>query len=112
MTKEELAEYISSNYGADGEYPWAAYPHYSVFRHTGNKKWFAVIMKLPASKVVTGGEGERYFVNLKTDPPSAGLTALRDRHTPGLSHEQDPLAHRRHRKFRPGAFALPVGEKL
>ena len=72
MTKEELAEYISSNYGADGEYPWAAYPHYSVFRHAGNKKWFAVIMKLPASKVVPGGEGERYFVNLKTDPQALG----------------------------------------
>lgn len=51
MTREELEKYISEEYGADGEYLWAKYPGYEVFRHTGNHKWFAILMDVSEDKL-------------------------------------------------------------
>ena len=45
MTREELEKYVKDNYSAEPDYPWIKYPDYEVFRHTSNKKWFALIME-------------------------------------------------------------------
>lgn len=45
MTREKLEKYIQNNYSAEPDYPWVKYPDYEVFRHTSNKKWFALIWK-------------------------------------------------------------------
>ena len=47
MTREKLEKYIQNNYSAEPDYPWVKYPDYEVFRHTSNKKWFALIMEIP-----------------------------------------------------------------
>lgn len=68
MEFSELAEYIAETYGAEPEAPWIQYPLYRVFRHPGNKKWFAVFMNL-AGKTLGVTEQERMDVlNVKCDP--------------------------------------------
>lgn len=51
MYREELEEYIRTYYSAESDYPWIKYPNYEVFRHTSNKKWFALIMDVPKNKL-------------------------------------------------------------
>lgn len=47
--RENLDKYISETYGITSEYPWIQYPSFAVYRHMGNKKWFAVVMNLPVA---------------------------------------------------------------
>ena len=67
MNRQELESYLRDAYSTDGEYPWPTSPSYQVFRHAGNKKWFAVIMDIPGEKLGLPGGGEISVVNLKCD---------------------------------------------
>ena len=67
MTRQELATYLTETYSTTGEYLFARYPSFQVFRHTGNKKWFAVLMDIPRKNLGLSGEGEISVVNLKCD---------------------------------------------
>lgn len=51
MDRTELEKYITEEYGAEAEFPWEKYPDYSVYRHKGNRKWFALIMNIPKEKL-------------------------------------------------------------
>ena len=44
MTRDELQRYIFDHYSTEPDYPWADAPNNAVFRHTGNRKWFALIL--------------------------------------------------------------------
>lgn len=68
MDRTELEEYIRNNYGTEPDYPWIKYPNYGVFRHSSNKKWFAVIMDVPKEKLGLPGEEALQVVNFKCDP--------------------------------------------
>ena len=59
--------YIEETYGAAGEYPFAKDPATCVFRHSSNRKWFAVIMVIPKEKLGIAGGGEISVVNVKCD---------------------------------------------
>lgn len=50
MDRSEFKVYIQENYGIEPDYPWIEYPDYAVFRHNGNKKWFALVMGVPKNK--------------------------------------------------------------
>jgi len=67
MNREELAAYLADTYSADGEHLFAKYPSFLVFRHTGNRKWFTVIMDIPKKNLNLPGEGDISVVNLKCD---------------------------------------------
>ncbi len=67
MNREELAAYLADTYSSQGEHLFAKYPNFQVFRHVGNKKWFAVIMDIPRKNLGLEGEGEISVVNLKCD---------------------------------------------
>ena len=72
MKRAELDKYISEIYNVSAEYPWAKYPTYAVYRHQSNKKWFAVIMELPKSKIGIMEDGTVDVMNLKCDPMLIG----------------------------------------
>jgi predicted DNA-binding protein (MmcQ/YjbR family) len=72
MTRGELAVYLTDVYGTAGEHLFARYPNFLVFRHTGNRKWFAVLMDIPKKNLGLTGEGEISVVNLKCDPRLIG----------------------------------------
>ena len=67
MNRQELTTYLTDTYGIAGEYLFARYPNFLVFRHTGNKKWFAVLMDIPRKNLGLTGDGEISVVNLKCD---------------------------------------------
>jgi len=67
-----LESYLTETYSVQGEYPWAKYPGNQVFRHTGCRKWFALLMDIPKEKLGLPGDGEISVVNLKCDTLSLG----------------------------------------
>jgi predicted DNA-binding protein (MmcQ/YjbR family) len=74
--RNEISEYITSQYASSPEYLWAKYPNYAVFRHMGNKKWFAVIMDIPYKKLDLDKEGITDILNIKVSPLMAGSLEL------------------------------------
>ena len=67
MNRIELRKFIKDNYGSRPDYPWPKYPGYEVFRHSSNKKWFALIMNLPKNKLGLQGNDILEIVNFKCD---------------------------------------------
>ena len=67
MNRQELAAYLTDTYDTTGEYLFARYPNFQVFRHAGNRKWFAVLMDIPRKNLKLPAEGEISVVNLKCD---------------------------------------------
>lgn len=52
MDRRELEGYILDTYGMEPDYPWKDQPDYAVFRHPANHKWFALIMRIPATRLL------------------------------------------------------------
>lgn len=67
MTRADLADYLEKTYGVSGENIFARYPDFQVFRHSGNGKWFAVLMDIPSQNLGLSGGGKISVVNLKCD---------------------------------------------
>ena len=67
MKRKFLESFIKEEYDIPPEFPWIKYPTFAVYRHGENKKWFAVIMDIPKSKLGILGDEEISVVNLKCD---------------------------------------------
>ena len=63
MNREQFIQCLSEDYGVAGEYLWAKYPRYCVFRHPNNHRWFAVVMDVPKTKLGLPGTGILDVVN-------------------------------------------------
>lgn len=72
MNREELEAYIAGTYAVEADRPWAKYPEYLVFRHGGNRKWFALVMKVSRKALGLLGDGTLDVVNVKCDSRLAG----------------------------------------
>ena len=68
MNREALEAYIQTHYATLPDYPWADTPCAAVFRHTGNRKWFALVMEVPRDKLGLPGTEKFDSVNFKCDP--------------------------------------------
>ena len=68
MNREELEAYILNHYAAQPDYPWADTPRAAVFRHAGNRKWFALVMEVPRDKLGLAGTEKLDIVNFKCNP--------------------------------------------
>ena len=66
MTKEELIQWVALRYSTDAEYPWE--DENFIFRHTGNRKWFAVAMCIPYRRLGIDREGTVDIVDVKCGP--------------------------------------------
>ena len=66
QTKRIMAQ-VQKKYGNQLEYLWEKSPDTAVLRHEGNKKWYAVLMRIPWDKLEKGREGLVEAVNLKHD---------------------------------------------
>ena len=65
MTRDIFEKHIFEKYGVMPECPWARYPENRVFRHGDNKKWFALTMTIPISKLGVDEDRAVDVVNLK-----------------------------------------------
>lgn len=72
MNRAKLERYIADMFGAEGEHPWADKPEYAVFRHAGNRKWFAVTMELPKERLGLPAGELIDVVNVKCGPALSG----------------------------------------
>ena len=68
MNRLELKKYIAETYGIEPDCPWIKNPNFEVYRHSSNKKWFALIMDIPRNRIGLRGTDIIDVVNLKCDP--------------------------------------------
>ena len=66
QTKRIMTQ-VQEKYGNQLEYLWEKSPDTAVLRHEGNKKWYAVLMKISWDKLEKGREDLVEAVNLKHD---------------------------------------------
>ncbi len=67
MYKKEICEYITETYGSVPENPFSDDNETTVFRHGDNKKWFALIMNIPKSRLGIHSEEKIHVMNLKCE---------------------------------------------
>ena len=67
MDRQTLYDYIKDKYKSSPEYPWKRYPSNAVFRHTDNRKWFALVMTVEMDKLGLHCPDTVDVVNLKID---------------------------------------------
>ncbi len=67
MTRDELTRYIFDTYSVEPDYPFPGDNTSAVFRHAGNRKWFALVMNIPVQKLGLPSENRIDIVNMKCD---------------------------------------------
>lgn len=65
MTREKFLKYCLEEYGVTPDYPWVKDPETAVLRHRNNKKWFALVMDIPKSKLGIDSLETSTVVNMK-----------------------------------------------
>jgi len=78
MMRTKLYKHIKDFYNSEPEYLWVKYPNYAVFRHGGNRKWFAVVMNVKRNLLGIDGNGEVDVINLKCDAAFIGSLKQKD----------------------------------
>ena len=72
MTGQELTDYIFDAFSVEPDYPFPRDDVTCVFRHTDNRKWFGIMMKIPYRTLGMNRDGETDIVNIKCDPVLMG----------------------------------------
>lgn len=67
--RNDVLSYAAKQYGTSPDFPWAYLPSYAVLRHQDNRKWYALIMDIPRSKLGLPGDGRVDILNVKLDDP-------------------------------------------
>ncbi len=65
MTKQEFLEYCLSTYGTSPDYPFDEDFETAVLRHGGNRKWYAIAMKVSRGKFGLESNEVIDVINLK-----------------------------------------------
>ncbi len=68
MTRQDLLNHIADTYGIAPDYPFEGDFTTAVCRHGGSRKWFALLMEIPRSRLGLAGDGSVNVVNLKISP--------------------------------------------
>lgn len=74
--KEAVLKYAHDKYGVEPDYPWDNTPDAAVLRHSENRKWFGLVMKVSRDKLGLKGKGTVDVLNLKCDPITGGSAKL------------------------------------
>lgn len=72
MTRQELTDYIFDAFSVEPDYPFPRDDVTCVFRHTDNRKWFGIMMRIPYRTLGMNRDGETDIVNVKCDPVLMG----------------------------------------
>ena len=78
MTRQEIERYIQNEYGIQAEYPFEADDLTAVYRHTDNKKWFAIVMRISNKRLHIESDEEIDVMNVKCDPVVIGSFLMED----------------------------------
>ena len=76
MNRQELAAYLTGTYSVEGERLFSKYPSFLVFRHNGNRKWFAVIMDIPRKNMADSATARLDSGRAGSPPAVFGMAAV------------------------------------
>ena len=65
MTRQAFLDYCLDTYGTAADYPFDEDFETAVLRHTGSRKWYALVMRISRRKVVIDSDEVVDVVNLK-----------------------------------------------
>ena len=65
MTKESFLEYCHNTYDTSPDYPFEGDFETAVFRHSGSRKWYAIVMRVSRRKFGFDDDEVIEVVNLK-----------------------------------------------
>lgn len=65
MTRFDFLRYCLDTYGTEPDYPFGDYKETAVLRHEGNRKWYALLMRVPKNKFGIKSDEIIDVVNLK-----------------------------------------------
>ena len=65
MTRQAFLDYCLNTYGTAADYPFDEDFETAVFRHTGNRKWYAIMMRVSRRKFGFDSDEVIDVVNLK-----------------------------------------------
>lgn len=71
MNREEFLRHAEERFGELPDCPFEDDCDTTVLRHSGNRKWFALVMNIPKNKLVPESTGNVDVVNLKCAPEVA-----------------------------------------
>ena len=66
-TRADIFHYAKEKYGSFPEYPWEKSPNHAVLRHSDNRKWYALVLDIPKSKLGFNSEKIVDILNIKSD---------------------------------------------
>jgi len=78
MTKKSFLEYCLSVYGTSPDYPFDEDFETAVLRHAGNRKWYAIVMKVSRRKFGIESDEVIDVVNLKLPTEMFGTFGAED----------------------------------
>ena len=68
MDRRALTAHIFDAYSVEPDYPFPMDDVSCVFRHGDNRKWFALMMRVPYRTLGVGQDGSVDILNVKCDP--------------------------------------------
>lgn len=68
MDRQQFIAHMQNRYGTAPDYPWAKLPDYAVFRHGDSGKWYALLIKIAASKLGAESDALVEAINIKVAP--------------------------------------------
>ena len=78
MTKQEFFELCSSSYRTSPDYPFDEDFETAVFRHSDNRKWYAIVMRVSRRKFGLDSDEVIDVVNLKLPTEMFGSFGVSD----------------------------------
>lgn len=72
MDQAELARYARETWGTEAEHLFSETPETYILRHRENRKWYAVVMSVPRSKLGLEGEDPVFLLDVKCGPLLSG----------------------------------------
>jgi len=68
MTRQQLFAYCLEAFDTAPDYPFDDFMETAVFRHVKNRKWYALLMKVPKSRLGLESREAADVLNLKLPP--------------------------------------------
>ncbi|MGG1905276.1 MmcQ/YjbR family DNA-binding protein [Enterobacter ludwigii] len=78
INRNDVFAYAKKKFQADPDYPFEKFPNYAVLRHADSEKWFALLMRVPRSKLGLEGDAELEIIDLKVAPEKVGHLRTRE----------------------------------
>ena len=72
MDPDALARYAAETYGTEPEHLFPETPETFILRHGDNRRWYAVVMRIPREKLGLPGADLVYLLDVKCGPILSG----------------------------------------